>query len=390
MLMLSPTLRSVHIDAGEETRARSVGSITFLSAAADAVAMTLEHLVLEDTYSPTIFKIIPRFLNLQSLKIGDIQKNIPFQAFALFLQEISPSNQITSLILSQIPEDRGAPQLALPAGTFSMLTKMDISGGFEFILQLISGIASLRLRDITLTFTSEPQRRPRPQAQGKTKRRRPDIEDKHHPWTSIYTLLGERWDSSLERIVIKLAGLQGPLVFGVLFGGLWRLENLREFRLVGEPRIIIEERDIVTLVTSWPHLVILGITVGPQSSADGPPFFPISTLAYFAMHLPSLRELEISIDPTDLTPPTIETFLSTHRLERLTVLPRSILTPSQISKIAQFLDNNFPHLHVKGPSWEPEEGWLAEDREWLAVDALLKLLQSARAQERRRMLRSSV
>ncbi|KAJ6500310.1 hypothetical protein DFH09DRAFT_1375887 [Mycena vulgaris] len=377
-LLLAPTLHYIHLSSDEGVQ-EGAAFATLLSMAAHSFPAVLDHLVIEGTFSPTIFALIPRFDHLRTLDMRNIDQSIEYTAFLSLLETVSSSTDITSLLLRDIPghtwESPSIREAAFPG-----LKMLQIRGGFEFIAQLIGRLQTSDLQNINLDFTDGPT------INGPFE----EVLDEH--WGSLFDRIASRWQSSLVRIKIKLGNNAPHTQFLHLFQGICSLANLREFRLLGSPVIGFGEADVLALAIGCPSLEILGLVTALNMQHWDPVLASlgrvlrqnslpsINTLIDLANHCRCLRELEISLDLDREIETEIPSFFA-HGLEDLTIVaPQS---PEQLgwirsNGIAKFLDTTFPALKSVRGSDGARDGWEA-------VDSLVQLFQAARVHERRRM-----
>ncbi|KAJ6608506.1 hypothetical protein B0H10DRAFT_1955382 [Mycena sp. CBHHK59/15] len=321
-----------HTGRSDETIRDGVVFTTFLSVAAHSAPLALDNLVLEGIFPLILFDLIPRFHNLQRLEIGDIDQSIEFKPFVEILKTMSESTHITTLVLRDVPALDDAPNG--PFGEFPVLNRLEISGGFHFIYELISGLGTSQLQDITLSFKSEPNWR-----FGQTTE-----EEIVAQWRSLFDLISGRWDSSLERIVVDIGNHHRSAGFMYLFQRFCSIQNLHEFRLLSWPLMDMEEQDIITLAFGCPSIEILGMDISWERDWNNPALPSINCLTQFADHCPPLVQLEISLDlRRDIGNETPS--VSAHGLKNIIIHNRhGNLTTCKTQAIVQFLDTTFLKL----------------------------------------------
>ncbi|KAJ7114722.1 hypothetical protein C8R44DRAFT_740096 [Mycena epipterygia] len=366
VLLIAPTLRSIHFDSDMGIR-QSIVFATMLSNSADSV---LDELILEGIFPARIFGLIPQFRNLQKLEMSGISESIRLDPFLKALVAISRAAQLRSLILRGVPEvEHGNrfPREILPPDVFPILTEMAISAAFSFIEHLVSCVGNA-VQKTTLIFMSGP---PNPRFANHLQIAR--------AWRSLFDLIARRWHSSLERIVIDTSH-HVSAGFGDLFGGLWSVLNLREVRLFGGP-IILHEEDIITLAIGCPNIETLVIDIGGSQWERSP---CIGSLFHFTCHCSSLIHLEITLDIYEEMGQESGVLAAAHGLETL-ILRHNIrhqnlpdLTTLMVQAVAKFLDATFPKL-------DSVHGVDGLEAQCNTVHSWVKLLQGARANERRRI-----
>ncbi|KAJ6524924.1 hypothetical protein B0H10DRAFT_1974703 [Mycena sp. CBHHK59/15] len=132
---------------------------------------------------------------------------------------------------------------------------------------------------------------------------------------------------------------------------------------------------------SYESKIFFGLVVGSgaQLGREHEPFPSIHSLIHFTTHCPSLVQLSISLAFDENLGNELPS-VRAHGLQTLRVHDMmEAFSSAQTKALALFLDTTFPHLnHVEAADW------LRND--WVEVNSLIKLFQTARGQKRQCMV----
>ncbi|KAJ7898382.1 hypothetical protein B0H13DRAFT_2520880 [Mycena leptocephala] len=377
VLFLGPQLHCIHFDFDGGGEEKSIGLTSVVSLATHSLPAVVEELTLTGWFPPMVTDLIPRFSNLRRLKVDNT--NVEFEAFLLFLPAISHSMRLTSLVLRwahslsgrQIDRLPLSAPLLLPVGAFPALKHLDVTGDFESIRQLVSTLDSSQITTLSMNFDSGPRSF------------RYGRDSGIREWRLLFDWVSERWGSSLERISIDTGNHHGRAKFEELLHGFCEVRNLREFRLLGQPAITIQERDIETLAVGLPRIEILAIGVVAGRDANSVQFPPPNCLLHLVTHCSSLIELEISLNlDGDIGTENLEPLK--HGLKSLVICEQGFKRwgGEKIYAVASFFDGVFPRLaSVRGTqsyiSFSSKEAQ-AMVKQWADVHRWVKSFQGDR------------
>ena len=444
-LFLTPSLKSLEVlripDAQQTTL------FAFLVSLAEK-ALELQTFILgPGRFPPSSLQIIPQFNSLCHLELKNEDPNLPLAFFetigslpkletlildARHVSSIVSINQSNSMEKPTIPpnpdnfpdansmdgksNEDGAANVLLSqtistSGTFNQLSKLHVVGWLPLLEDLIPRIMSTRLEDISVTLIrfsydevwakaeeeEERKRQKRQREAGKlgrqstltTLKSNEELKsltnlsfDAHTvSFTELLRLLFHRWTISLKIVsVCQLSGsfqclLKPSTLPEEIFQKLLLLPAIESLEVKGWGLNSVES--VLNVTESIPNLKSLLLPLGRINSGISLP-----TLRRVAEICPKLELFQCNIQSLALIPeytvPTTETLF--HGLRTLSI---GNLCPHPDSKklylIARHLDLLFPHLEKITTS----EGHNAE--QWVVVDELVKMCQTARMDERYRL-----
>ena len=422
-IFLSPSLKTLEIRP-LSTNISHCGLASFLDSAVE-LSPHLETLILVDSYElpRKVFDSCSKFGQLRHLELIDVvasaidpllhnMGSLEQHLEEFVLQEHrNPSlhmhssqttvNSVQTSVVDGLPDvidvptsdTVTAPALGVPSrspvpstagyGTHFAVSQglktLKITGTSDLIEKVVSAITSPVLHDLCVTFTTN--------IPSKTKKRKGNAERMEKPVKSkenvvdlvtfILTIAINRW-KALVSINVKADIRKMVFLPENIFRHFLLHPSVRRLEITGFD--ISSADSALSDLAAQRHISQLEVLLLPTNRSYNISFYRLREIAEAC---PKLTSLRCVVDLASLVPQLSDSML--HQLHELSVVSDNIGGPGlqHASLVACFIDSLFPNLAkmaVEVESTRAEYG-----REWLQVFEMVKLFQTARAQERRRL-----
>ena len=301
--------------------------------------------------------------------------------------EVPTSDAVTAPALgvtsrSPVPSTAGT---RTPFAVSQGLRTLKITGTSDLVEKVVSAITSPALHDLCVTFTTNT---PRVTEVTKTKKRKGKAEDMGKKSaksmekvvdsvTYILSIAIDRW-KALASINVKADTRKTVFLPEDVFRHLLLQPGVRRLEITNFDISSVDSA--LSNLAAQHHISQLEILLLPTNCSHSISFYRLQEIAEAC---PKLTSLRCVVDSAGLVPQLSDPM--SHQLHELSVVSDNIGGPDlqHVSLVASFIDSLFPNLAkmaVEVESTRAEYG-----REWLQVFGMVKLFQTARAQERRRL-----